>query len=106
MMQAEPSIILLNGTSSSGKSTLTARLQARLEPVFLHFSEDGFFNTLPGDAWCRPDFVSIGTALYDGFARSTAASALEDCVETIVRAWRQPVADPAFSRLRTHAVPA
>lgn len=73
MTQPEPSIIFLNGTSSSGKSTLTTVLQERLEPVFLHFSEDFFFNMLPGDAHQRLDFLAIGSALYDGFARSAAA---------------------------------
>ncbi len=73
MTPPEPSIIFLNGTSSSGKSTLTARLQALLDPVFLHFSEDYFFHMLPGHAHERPDFTTIGTALYDGFARSAAA---------------------------------
>jgi len=181
MTQPEPSIIFLNGTSSSGKSTLTAALQARLEHVFLHFSEDFFFHMLPGSAHERPDFMTIGSALYDGFARSAAAMVgagnhliidtvawtpgsmstferalrgievlavgvhcdidvleererqrgdrssglarmqfpkahvealydvevdtstrtLEDCVETIVQAWRQPPAEAAFARLRT-----
>lgn len=73
MTHAEPPIIFLNGTSSSGKSTLAAGLQVRLDPVFLHFSEDFFFDMLPSDAWGRRDFVGLGTALYDGFARSAAA---------------------------------
>jgi chloramphenicol 3-O phosphotransferase len=75
MTPPEPSIIFLNGTSSSGKTTLTASLQSRLDPVFLHFAEDSFFHMLPGDAYERPDFMSVGTALYDGFARSAAAMA-------------------------------
>lgn len=72
MTRPAPSIIFLNGTSSSGKSTLTAALQDRLEPVFLHFSEDCFFAMLPGNAYERGDFVTIGSALYAGFARSAA----------------------------------
>jgi chloramphenicol 3-O phosphotransferase len=178
MTHPEPSIIFLNGTSSSGKTTLTTALQARLGPVFLHFAEDSFFHMLPGSAWQRPDFLSVGTALYDGFARcaatmvdagnhliidtvawnpgsfatferalrgvdvlsvgvhcdidvleererrrgdrsvglartqlrtahvealydvevDTSTGTLEDCVDTIVQAWRKPPADPAFSR--------
>jgi len=183
---APPAIIFLNGTSSSGKTTLTTALQARLDPVFLHFSEDAFFDMLPGDAWERPDFMTIGSALYDGFARSaatmaearnhlivdtvawnpgsmatferglrgldvlavgvhcdldvleererqrgdrsvglarrqlptthaealydvevdTSTGALDDCVDAIVRAWRQPPTEAAFSRLRSLAVSA
>jgi chloramphenicol 3-O phosphotransferase len=72
MTRPEPPIVFLNGTSSSGKTTLTAPLQSRLDPVFLHFAEDAFFHMLPGNAYERPDFMTVGTALYDGFARSAA----------------------------------
>jgi chloramphenicol 3-O phosphotransferase len=186
MSHPKPSIIFLNGTSSSGKSTLTAALQSRLEPVFLHFSEDYFFNMLPGNAHERSDFMTVGSALYTGFARSAAAmvavgnsliidtvawdpgsmarferalrgvdvlsvgvhcdidvleererqrgdrssglartqfpkvhvealydvevdtstNSSDECADTIVRAWLEPRAEPAFVRLRKFAVPA
>lgn len=39
-------------------------------------------------------------ALYD-VEVDTSTSTLEDCVATIVQAWRQPPAEPAFVRLRS-----
>ena len=51
------SVIFLNGTSSSGKSTLAKALQAALvEHIFLHVAEDMFFDMLPGHAYDHPDF--------------------------------------------------
>ena len=44
-------VIYLNGTSSSGKSTIARALQAQLvDRVFLHVAEDSFFAMLPDRA--------------------------------------------------------
>lgn len=42
-----PRCILLNGTSSSGKTSLAKALQERLQVVFLNFSVDSILYTLP-----------------------------------------------------------
>jgi chloramphenicol 3-O phosphotransferase len=42
-----PRCILLNGTSSSGKTSLAKALQERLQVVFLNFSIDSILYTLP-----------------------------------------------------------
>ena len=44
---AAPTIICLNGTSSSGKSTIARALQAHLEATFLHVELDTFIDMLP-----------------------------------------------------------
>ena len=41
------SVIFLNGTSSSGKSTIAKALQKSLDEPYLHVSLDGFLNQLP-----------------------------------------------------------
>jgi len=50
-MYMEPSnygtVIILNGTSSSGKTTLALELQHRLEETYLHCSSDTFWNMTP-----------------------------------------------------------
>jgi chloramphenicol 3-O phosphotransferase len=42
-------IILLNGIASSGKTTLSRALQAKLEEPYLHVSVDRFIEMLPED---------------------------------------------------------
>jgi chloramphenicol 3-O phosphotransferase len=77
-------IILLNGTSSSGKSTLAAALQQALVPEpWLHVPIDAFFAMLPYQAMTAgltPEQVQAATErmvgpLLDGFHRSVAALA-------------------------------
>jgi chloramphenicol 3-O phosphotransferase len=79
-------IIILNGTSSSGKSTLAAALRPALEPQFHYYASD----QLAG-AGFRPldDKVRFAwrTAFFHGFHRSIAAFAeagLDLLVEHIV----------------------
>ncbi len=40
-------VVVLNGTSSSGKSTLARELQQRLEETYLHCQLDAFWNMTP-----------------------------------------------------------
>lgn len=75
MPSHQPHVIFMNGPSSCGKSTLTAELQKALAPPFLHFAEDSFFDMLSGHAHQRPDFLDLGTRLYDGFAACAATMA-------------------------------
>ena len=79
-------IILLNGTSSAGKSTLAKALRAKLEPQFCYYASDqladaGFRPTAPDVRWEGRDLF------FKGFHRSIAAFAgvgLDLLVEHIV----------------------
>ena len=79
-------IILLNGTSSSGKSTLALPLRSALEPSFHYYASDQL-----GDAGFRPSDPQVRTAwresFFHGFHASIAAFAsagLDLLVEHIV----------------------
>lgn len=72
-------IILLNGASSSGKSTLASGLQAALPEAFWHYSIDHLraSRVLP---WQRIssgefDWKTLRPAFFEGFHRSVAAFA-------------------------------
>lgn len=55
-------IILLNGTSSSGKSTLTQSLQQKLGDGWLFFSMDGYLSMLGSKYWgLHPDNPNVCT---------------------------------------------
>ena len=73
-------IILLNGASSAGKSTLAAGLQARLDEPVWHFSIDHLFaaNVLPWSRVKGGDFAwnDLRPAFFDGFHRCLPALAL------------------------------
>lgn len=89
-------IILVNGASSSGKSTLCRALQANLEEPFWHYSIDHFRNTgvLPAQHLAQGAFLEPGMRgkFFEGFHRCLPALAgagnnliVEHIVET--RAW-------------------
>ena len=60
-------IVFLNGTSSSGKSTIARLLQERLDEPFLHMQLDAFIDMLP----CVNDDLVLRMA--PGFHQSIAA---------------------------------
>ena len=66
-------IILINGASSSGKTTLSRALQQALEEPFLHFSIDHLreAGVLPTERILAGDFSwpSLRPAFFDGFHR-------------------------------------
>ncbi len=72
-------IILVNGASSSGKSTLCAALQARLDEPYWHFSIDHFRQggVLPERRIERGDFAwpEMREAFFEGFHRCLPALA-------------------------------
>ena len=79
-------ILLLNGTSSAGKSTLAAALRVKLEPQFCYYASDQL-----ADAGFRPLAPEVRFAgrdlFFQGFHRSIAAFAgvgLDLLVEHIV----------------------
>ncbi len=91
-------IILLNGASSSGKSTLAAGLQAALDEPFWHFSIDHLSaaKVLPRERINRGDFQwkDMREAFFEGFHNCLPALAaagnnlvVEHIVET--EAWMQ-----------------
>jgi len=58
-------IILLNGVSSSGKSTLGLALQDTLPEKYFLFSQDGFGETWPYKYWKEdPDGMYVETMIY------------------------------------------
>jgi chloramphenicol 3-O phosphotransferase len=90
-------IILLNGASSSGKSTLARSLQARLDEAFWHFSIDHLntANVLPEARIRSGEFAwnALRESFFEGFHRCIPALAeagnnlvVEHIVETA--AWR------------------
>jgi chloramphenicol 3-O phosphotransferase len=48
-------VILLNGTSSSGKTTIAKALQASLSEPYMHISGDHLLDMLPEWFWSPPD---------------------------------------------------
>lgn len=101
MTQAPGKIILLNGASSSGKSTLAAALQARLEDAFWHYSIDHLLGAgiLPRARIDSGEFPWAGLrpAFFEGFHRSIRSLAesgnnliVEHIVET--QEWKERLA--------------
>jgi chloramphenicol 3-O phosphotransferase len=93
MAQSRGRIILLNGTSSAGKSTLAKALRVELEPQFHYYSSDQL-----ADAGFRPRDKDVRfkyrESFFEGFHRSIPAFAevgLDLLVEHIVE--RQSWAD-------------
>jgi len=72
-------IILLNGASSAGKSTLARALQAQLEAPFWHWSIDHWLaaGVLPRERIAAGEFdwAAMRPAFFDGFHRSLPALA-------------------------------
>ena len=94
-------IIFINGTSSSGKSTLSKALQAKLDEPFWHFSIDHLreANVLPLQRIKSGDFlwVTMRPAFFEGFHRCLPVLAesgnnliVEHIIET--EAWRDRLA--------------
>ena len=79
MSQLPGKIILLNGASSSGKSTLAQALQASLDEPSWHYSIDHLLaaNVLPREPIDSGEFAwaDIRPAFFEGFHRSVAALA-------------------------------
>jgi len=72
-------IILLNGASSAGKSSLARALQAQLEEPFWHYSIDHLLaaGILPRERIASGEFAwaALRPAFFDGFHRSIPALA-------------------------------
>jgi chloramphenicol 3-O phosphotransferase len=71
-------IILVNGASSAGKTTLCRAMQSRLDEPFWHYSIDHFRGVvLPWERIKRGDFAwpDLRSAFFDGFHRCLPALA-------------------------------
>jgi len=71
-------VILLNGASSAGKSSIARAVQARIDAPFWHYSIDHIARDagiLPMDRVRRGDFIwrELRPAFFDGFHRSLPA---------------------------------
>jgi chloramphenicol 3-O phosphotransferase len=77
-------VIFLNGTSSSGKTTLARALQGCLEKPYLHISEDMFFAALPSREYTQAEYFQYGSRLYHGFTQ---------CVRTLVECENRVIVD-------------
>ena len=56
---AVPQIIILNGTSSAGKSSTAKALQKIANGFFLHIAFDTFLEMLPHKLWRHPDGINF-----------------------------------------------
>lgn len=95
-----PDIIFLNGTSSSGKTTLAKTLQQQLSAVYLHVPLDSFGIMFPESKLSDPKLCSLAAPkLFVGFYRSVAA--LVECgnkviVDTVVQENQREMFEPLF----------
>lgn len=65
-MDSQPKIIILNGVSSVGKSTLAKAVQELSRMPFLHVSLDAFLATIPAHLFDHPDGITFRTLDADG----------------------------------------
>lgn len=56
---AAPQIIILNGSSSAGKSSTAKALQKMADGYFLHVAFDAFLEMFPQRLWNHPDGISF-----------------------------------------------
>jgi chloramphenicol 3-O phosphotransferase len=68
-----PDVIVLNGTSSSGKTHLATALQETLREVYMRVSLDAFIDMLPRKAFASNNLVQIFNDCQAGFHRCIAA---------------------------------
>lgn len=74
-----PWIIFLNGSSSSGKSTLAAALQAIFPRPLLHVAADAFLSMMPRHY--RALDAGPGSAAAEGFLSRTVPDAPRPCID-------------------------
>ena len=74
-MMIFPDVIVLNGTSSSGKTSLAAALQETLEEIYMHVSIDAFWKAFPQKAFAPDVIEQTGLCGVAGFLRCIATLA-------------------------------
>lgn len=83
-------IILLNGTSSSGKTTIARALQERLPDPYMHLSIDGFITMYPERFWNptrREDAAAMAALL------PAVVSGFHGAVGSLARAGNRVIVD-------------
>ena len=85
-----PCILLLNGPSSSGKSTLARSLQARAKAPFLHVAMDTFLEMQPPRYDNHPDTFFWTTTQEDGHPRTAFRTGPRGAA--LMRGFRQSIA--------------
>src|SRR6056297_607177 len=76
MQRKNGKVIFLNGTSSSGKTTIAKELQKSLEKPYLYISLDNYLNNLPPAFLQDNEYMAKSfPILLDGFNASCAAIA-------------------------------
>jgi chloramphenicol 3-O phosphotransferase len=106
-------VVIFNGGSSSGKTTLARRLQSSLTTPWLLLGIDVFIWMLPSEMTVRPEGITVNDGvitrgeeflrLYDGF-RSAVAALARDGVDVLIdevlldppadrRAWSEALRD-------------
>ena len=73
-----PNVIVLNGTSSSGKTSLAAALQETLEAIYMRVSMDAFWEAFPQKAFAPEVLAQTGPRGIAGFFRCITALADAD----------------------------
>jgi chloramphenicol 3-O phosphotransferase len=68
-------IVILNGTSSSGKSSIAANLQKLLAEPYFHFAIDRFRMMGAGKDWSEDEFAVVMQRTILGFHRAVAGFA-------------------------------
>ncbi len=69
-------VIFLNGTSSSGKTSIARELQKRLAKVYCVWSRDVFDSLFPSEIWDNNELMKdIGPNIYLGFHKAIATYA-------------------------------
>lgn len=72
----DATVIVLNGTSSSGKTSIALELQSKLEQVYCIYSRDLFQSMFPEHIWLDKALLrEIGPKMFRGFHRSIATFA-------------------------------
>lgn len=79
-----PDVIVLNGTSSSGKTSLAAALQETLDEIYMHVSIDVFWGAFPQKAFAPDVIEQTGLCGVAGFLR---------CIATLVGAGNKVIVD-------------
>jgi chloramphenicol 3-O phosphotransferase len=91
-------ILVLNGTSSAGKSTIITLLQDMLEGPFLHAGMDRFFHMLPKRYLWGPQWVEVlGNPPEPGPVGITLTSGMHHAIAALSRAGNRVLVDHVLS---------
>lgn len=93
------SVVLLNGSPSSGKTTLATALQAALPYPAFHLSLDEFRSGIRAEFWSTAGVAGLFQAMVRAHLRALSAVAAEGIpvvAESIILPETKPLYDPLF----------